>query len=83
MICVDCGSDNHNARRLCKTCYARHWHVGDLDRFPSARVIGPAGGRIEDFAELRSLGRSVVEAADRVGVSERTGWRYESKRKRR
>jgi hypothetical protein len=35
--------------------------------------------RIDDYAFLRATGASVAEAAERVGVNVRTGWRYEKR----
>ena len=45
--------------------------------------LPPAGARrrwrIEDYADLtRSLGESLYSAAERMGISERTAWRYEA-----
>jgi hypothetical protein len=36
-------------------------------------------GRIEDYAELRGRGLTVAQAAERLGISDRTGTRYEAR----
>lgn len=41
------------------------------------REHAPRDARLADYAELRAAGKPVGEAAARVGVSERTGNRYE------
>lgn len=43
------------------------------------RYKRPSAGRLEDYRELRSQGMSVVDAAERVGVTNRTAERYEQR----
>ena len=31
-VCTYCGKKEHYAKGLCKTCYTRVWHSGELDR---------------------------------------------------
>jgi hypothetical protein len=72
--CASCeqAGTNHG-RGLCHSCYARHQHDGTLAQFPSFKAA-----RAEDYAWLRTqCGTTISEAAHRVGVSTRTGWRYE------
>ena len=43
-----------------------------------ARYSQVRAARVEDYAELRSWGLTRVQAAQRLGVCERTAWRYEA-----
>lgn len=43
-----------------------------------AHAAGPRAGRLEDYAELRSMDHSIAEAALRLGVTKRTAERYEA-----
>lgn len=74
----------------CSACYQRWKRAGRPAEGPpppmtreESRQLGIAACRAnaaakrEDYAELRSWGDSCEQAAARVGVSERTVWRYE------
>ena len=39
---------------------------------------GSRAGRLEDYAELRAQGKTLLEAAKRVGVSKRTAEKYQA-----
>lgn len=46
---------------------------------PALASMRRRAGRLEDYAELRTSERlSVVHAAERMRISERTAWRYEA-----
>lgn len=78
VLCVCCGGlGRHSGRRLCKTCYSRHHLARTLDRHPVLGYALPKLWRVESYAELRGRGLSVRDAAERLGVSDRTGTRYE------
>lgn len=68
---------------LCDPCYQQWRRDGrpDLGTWqPHVQCSTSAesvAGRREDYAELRGFGLSVEDAAARLGVHERTGWRYE------
>ncbi|MFB4276073.1 hypothetical protein ACBJ59_12315 [Nonomuraea sp. MTCD27] len=82
--CACCGSAGlHDGRSLCHSCY--HWHHanGTLGKYPPLRTWLATLARIEDFAELRRGGLSVRAAAARVGVTKRSGERYERRLKAR
>jgi hypothetical protein len=44
-----------------------------------AKSTDVIAGRVRDYAEFRRLGYSVQRAAARLGVADRTGWRYEAR----
>ena len=70
---------------LAKSCYDRWLYHGRPEPPPPPgrpSAYGPRLGRLEDYAELRSWGESIASAAARLGVSERSGWRYESELRR-
>jgi hypothetical protein len=69
------------ARGLCWSCYRSANAAGML---PPALISNPreATDRRADFAELRSWGLSVADAAARLGVCKRTAERYEAARNR-
>lgn len=65
----------------CRNCYHRwlyHGRPGDGPTPPPAHATGPRDGRLEDYAELRSMDHSIAEAALRLGVTKRTAERYEA-----
>lgn len=63
----------HDCRGLCASCRTWHRRNGTL-----ADYGYPKPARLEDYTWLRTkLGLSVAEAATRINVSARTGWRYE------
>jgi hypothetical protein len=63
----------HCCRGLCSSCRTWHRRHGTLAEFGY-----PKPTRLEDFTWLRiTRGLSVAQAAARINVSERTGWRYE------
>lgn len=83
IVCADCGqARGHNARGLCKTCYARHRRRDDLDRFslvgtrkdcnPWRPVQARSRGLVEDYEFLLAAGVTDREAlAARLGISGR------------
>ncbi len=59
----------------CATCHRRWQRQGYPEGGPRPsrqRATGSFADRLEDYAELRSWGVSVAEAAGRVGISLRT-----------
>ena len=75
--CADCGQFMPMyARGLCSACFKRNQEGGTLGEFGRVRA-----GRLADYADLRRLGVPVPAAAVRLGVSERTAWRYEAELK--
>jgi len=71
----------------CRACYRRHERAGrpasgppspvpNSDRV-AARNRALRAARLEDYADLRSWGVSIADAAARVGVSRATAERYE------
>lgn len=80
VLCACCDElGQHRGRRLCQTCYDRHRLAGTLDRHPMVGHALPSLWRIESYTELRGRGLPVREAAKRLGVTARTGWRYEAR----
>lgn len=69
------GISRHSGRGICVTCWYKSKADGTLDDYP--RLTGYKEDRLEDYTFMRKFGRSVQEASESVGVSERTGWRYE------
>lgn len=75
-------------RGYCQRCYRRYrrcWRRWRDAGFPESGLPQPgrpwqfaAAGRHEDYAELRSWGLSLAEAADRMQVTRRTAQRYEA-----
>jgi hypothetical protein len=75
--CADCGRFMPiDARGLCSACWTRNSDNGTLGEFGYVKA-----DRLADFAEMRGLGVAVPAAAARLGVSERTAWRYEAELK--
>jgi hypothetical protein len=64
------------SRGLCAACRRRNRDRGTLGEFGYVKA-----DRLADYAELRGLGVPVPAAAARLGVSERTAWRYEAELK--
>jgi hypothetical protein len=60
-------------RGLCRPCAERCTRDGTLGGYGYVKA-----DRVADFIRLRLGGADLAEAARRVGVSERTGWRYEA-----
>jgi hypothetical protein len=60
-------------RGLCDSCGHARRRDGTLAEFGYVKA-----DRRADFARYRTAGVDLAEAAGRVGVSERTGWRYET-----
>lgn len=60
-------------RGLCDSCRSLRRKDGTIGDYGYVKT-----DRMQDYAELRQFGESVAVAASRVGVSERTGWRYEA-----
>jgi hypothetical protein len=88
--CLDCHRPRpHFGRHLCAACYKRRLRAGTLTARPTLMrrttspppQARPALARFEDYAMLRGPdgGRLTVRhAAERVGVTVRTAWRYEA-----
>ena len=60
-------------RGLCSTCRHRFEWDGTITDWGYVKA-----DRLEDYAWLRASGESLPVAAARLGVTERTGWRYEA-----
>ena len=80
----------HGGHNWCIACYQRWKRAGRPEGGPpeplsrtecAARARAAyqeqARGRREDYQELRSWDETREQAAARVGVTERTAWRYE------
>lgn len=71
------------AHQLCENCYLRWQRAGFPEEVPPP--LRPWGrvypARLEDYADLRSWGVGLRDAAVRLGVSVRTSERYEKQRK--
>ena len=77
--CADCGRLMPiESRGLCAACRKRNRDHGTLREFGYVKA-----DRLADYAELRRLRVPVPAAAGRLGVSERTAWRYEAELKAR
>jgi hypothetical protein len=75
--CASCGEDRDLCcRGLCVACRSQARRDGTLDDFGYVKA-----DRLADFTALRRS-CSVAVAAARLGVCERTGWRYEAERGR-
>lgn len=71
--CADCGQPRElTSRGLCGPCRYRNRCAGTITDFGYTKP-----DRLADFAELRRS-HPVEAAAVRLGLSERTGWRYEA-----
>ena len=71
--CDSCGHPGDlPCRGLCPACRASHRRAGTLESFGYVKA-----DRLADFAGMRP-GLSVAAAAGRLGVSVRTGFRYEA-----
>lgn len=64
-------------RGYCPRCYER-WRIHGFPECGPPPLFAAVAGRRADYAELRSWRLTVAEAAARLGVSERTAWRYEA-----
>ena len=77
--CASCKKDRPIATRgLCDACRARFRRAGTIDEWGCVR-----DDRAAAYAALRDDKVSRAAAALRVGVSERTAWRYASQLARR
>ena len=75
--CACCGEDRDLCcRGLCVACRSQARRDGTVGEFGYIKA-----DRLADFTELRRS-CSVAVAAARLGVCERTGWRYEAERGR-
>jgi len=75
--CADCGRlMPMECRGLCAACRKRNRDRGTLGEFGYVKA-----DRLADYAELRRARVPVPAAAARLGVSERTAWRYEAELK--
>jgi hypothetical protein len=61
------------ARGLCNSCYVTRFHNGTLSDYGYVKA-----DRMTDYARLRLNGATQADAARRIGVSRRTGERYEA-----
>lgn len=78
IVCACCDKlGRHGGRGLRHSCYMRHHHAGNLDKYPPRGRSYPRQWRVESYAELRARRVPIREAADRLGVTDRTGYRYE------
>lgn len=76
--CACCGGIGlHQGRALCVACYRWHDKNGTLHKYPPLQTWLSTLARIDDFAEYRARGLSVRAAAEAVGVTKRSGERYE------
>ena len=72
--CVSCGLARPIlGRGLCGTCHSRHARDGTLTEYGYVKA-----DRIAEYARLRDSGHTVASAAGRVGVTVRSGQRYEA-----
>ena len=92
ILCPRCGlfRQRKGSFPWCCACYQRWCRAGRPDTGPPppvdrktcaerarAAYQEKARGRREDYQELRSWGESREQAAGRIGVTERTVWRYD------
>lgn len=72
--CASCRQDREiTTRGLCDACRSRCRRDHTISGWGEAKAA-----RLEIYASLRTAGWSVGWAAWEIGVSERTGWRYEA-----
>ncbi|MBF8187354.1 hypothetical protein ITP53_16760 [Nonomuraea sp. K274] len=82
--CACCGGTGlHQGRALCHACYQWHHENGTLHKYPQLHTWLETLARIADFAELRGRGLSVRRASAALGVTARSGQRYEQRLKAR
>ena len=75
--CASCGQVRVIAHRgLCDPCTNRYERDGTITQWGYVKA-----DRVADYAWLRRSGELLTVAAARVGVSERTAWRYEAQLK--
>lgn len=77
-----CGREpDHWGRGFTLSCYQRWIRAGRPEKFGPPRWMWGQGvreGRLEDYGWLRNEQRlPLAAAAERLGVCERTAWRYE------
>src|SRR5581483_7161214 len=61
-------------RGLCEPCRDRHRKAGTVEEFGYVKA-----DRLADYEWLtRDCGETLYVAAARIGISERTAWRYEA-----
>ncbi|WP_289009372.1 hypothetical protein [uncultured Thermomonospora sp.] len=73
-VCAECGREReHEAHGLCRTCYTRWRRRAAL----AAGRVPRIAARVQDYAEVRSLGETRETACARLGISVRTAVRYE------
>lgn len=86
--CACCGREGkHHARGWILTCYKRWLRAGKPEEGPPPPLSLPEigrmhsaakAGRVEDYEWLtRDEGLTLYAAAERLGISSRTAWRYE------
>ncbi|MGW6498574.1 hypothetical protein [Nonomuraea angiospora] len=82
--CACCGGTGlHEGRALCSACYTWHRKNRTLHRYPPLHTWLETLARIGQFAELRGQGMSIRAAARQLGVTARSGQRYEQRLKAR
>jgi hypothetical protein len=89
ITCACCGRhEEHRGRRLCKSCYERHYKAKTLDRFPCRPLAEPwvPVGRwglaiLARYEELLAEGASVRTICWELSLTERSVQRYEAARK--
>jgi hypothetical protein len=76
VTCASCGQwRRYHSNGWCKCCW-RRWV--DAGRPASGPPPSPYR-RWPEYAELtRDMGHTLRQAAERMGISERTAWRYEA-----
>ena len=73
-MCVSCERNRPLcARGLCDACRGLFRRDGTIAQWGYVKA-----DRIADYARLRLVGYHVPLAASRIGISERTAWRYEA-----
>jgi len=86
-LCIRCHRVRpHTAHGLCNSCYSTvHYPYEPTGTGSGGRGVEKSAaalvGRLGDFHQYRRVGRTVVEASRLVGISSRTAWRYEARRK--
>jgi hypothetical protein len=84
---TSCGHPGkHHAHGWCQSCYMRWWYFDKPDTGPPP-VGTRKNGRFADYLDIRSwdlrgassFRQFASRAAPRLGLSERTVWRYEKR----
>ncbi|MCO6011449.1 hypothetical protein NE236_41520 [Actinoallomurus purpureus] len=77
IFCDRCGNEGqHGGYTWCRACHSRWERAGR----PASGPPPKRNGRVGEYAELtRDQHYTLVNAAARMGISERTAWRYEAR----